>query len=149
AWIFNNDTDWIKAISRTGVYQQYNTSLSGGGDRINYYWGLGYTNQYGTTKGTGYDRFNTRFNLNYRVSDKLSGSADLTCTNSLTDKRDAKDPYEMDSAKEVNPRRVARGLPAYFPMYSAKGIGYFVDRNAGVSFFSRYNPLALNDQSSF
>src|SRR3546814_2292384 len=60
AWIFNNNTDWVDAINRNGFYQQYNTSLSGGGDRVSYYWGLGYTNQYGTTKGTGYDRFKDR-----------------------------------------------------------------------------------------
>ncbi|WP_231389928.1 SusC/RagA family TonB-linked outer membrane protein [Sphingobacterium pedocola] len=149
AWKFNNNTDWIDAISRTGIYQQYNTSLSGGGDRINYYWGLGYTNQYGTTKGTGYDRFNTRFNLNYRVSDKLSVSADLTYTNSLTDKRGTKHPYDIDSNNEMNPLRVARQIPSFYPLYSKNGLNYFVDRNAGVSYYSRFNPLALIDHSHF
>lgn len=149
AWKFNNNTDWLKAISRTGVYQQYNTSLSGGGDRINYYWGLGYTNQYGTTKGTGYDRFNTRFNMNYRVSDKLSITADLTYTNSLTDKRGTRHPYDINADNEMNPLRLARQIPAYFPMYSKNGLDYFVDRNAGVSFYSRFNPLALIDYSQF
>ncbi|SKC06769.1 TonB-linked outer membrane protein, SusC/RagA family [Sphingobacterium nematocida] len=149
AWKFNNNTDWLKAISRTGIYQQYNTSLSGGGDRINYYWGLGYTNQYGTTKGTGYDRFNTRFNMNYRVSDKLSITADLTYTNSLTDKRGTRHPYDINANNEMNPLRLARQIPAYFPMYSKNGLDYFVDRNAGVSFYSRFNPLALIDYSQF
>lgn len=149
AWKFNNNTDWLKAISRTGIYQQYNTSLSGGGDRINYYWGLGYTNQYGTTKGTGYDRFNTRFNMNYRVSDKLSITADLTYTNSLTDKRGTRHPYDINADNEMNPLRLARQIPAYFPMYSKNGLDYFVDRNAGVSFYSRFNPLALIDYSQF
>src|SRR5690606_39036070 len=105
--------------------------------------------QYGTTKGTGYDRFNTRFNLNYRVPDKLSVSADVTYTNSLTAKRGTKHPYDINSTNEKNPLRVARQMPAYFLMYSENGMGYFVDRNAGVSFYSRYNPLALSDHSSF
>src|SRR5690606_39283160 len=125
---------WIKAISRTGVYQQYNTSLSGGGDRINYYWGLGYTNQYGTTKGTGYDRFNTRFNLNYRVSDKLSVSADLTYTNLLTDKRGTKHSDDINSTNHMNPLRVALQMLAYFHMYSVNGISYFVFLHDGGSF---------------
>src|SRR3546814_18909138 len=106
AWIFNNNTDWVDAINRNGFYQQYNTSLSGGGDRVSYYWGLGYTNQYGTTKGTGYDRFNTRFNLNYQVSDKLKVSADLSYTNSLTDKR-GKDPPVSTSTRSEE-RRVGK-----------------------------------------
>src|SRR5690606_1625830 len=74
---------------------------------------------------------------------------DLTYTNSLTDKRGTKHPYDINSTNEMNPLRVARQMPAYFPMYSENGMGYFVDRNAGVSFYSRYNPLALIDHSSF
>ncbi|TJY66079.1 SusC/RagA family TonB-linked outer membrane protein [Sphingobacterium alkalisoli] len=143
AWMYSNNTDWVKAINRTGVYQQYNTSLSGGGDRINYYWGLGYTNQYGTTKGTGYDRFNTRFNLNYRVSDKVSISADLSYTNSLTDKRGTAHPTD------INPIEIARQMPSYFPMYAKNGLDYFVERNEPISARSRYNPLAIIDYSSY
>ncbi|QEC52389.1 TonB-linked SusC/RagA family outer membrane protein [Anseongella ginsenosidimutans] len=146
AWIFNNNTDWVDVINRDGFYQQYNTALSGGGDRVSYYWGLGYTNQYGTTLGTGYDRFNTRFNLNYQVSDKLKVSADLSYTNSLTDKRGQDHPVDNEN---VNPIRLSRETPAYFPVYSRNGLNYFVDQNAAVSSHSRYNPLAIIDYSSY
>lgn len=148
AWIYNNNTNWMDQITRTGVYQQYNTSLSGGGDRINYYWGLGYTNQYGTTKGTGYDRFNTRFNLNYTVSDKVSISADLSYTNSLTDKRGSVHPTDLDGDQKINPVLIAREIPAYFPVYSRNGLNYFVERNT-TSYHSRFNPLAIIDYSTF
>ncbi|GAB3024157.1 SusC/RagA family TonB-linked outer membrane protein [Niabella terrae] len=146
AWIFNNNTDWVDAITRNGFYQQYNTALSGGGDRLNYYWGLGYANQYGTTKGTGYDRFNTRFNLNYNVSDRLKVTADLNYTNSFTDKRGQNHPL---SATEINPMLFARQTPAYFPIYSKNGLNYFVDRTIGISSHSRYNPLAIIDYSTY
>lgn len=149
AWMYNNNTNWMDQITRTGVYQQYNTSLSGGGDRINYYWGLGYTNQYGTTKGTGYDRFNTRFNLNYTVSDKVSISADLSYTNSLTDKRGTVHPTDLDADRKINPVLIAREIPAYFPVYSRNGLNYFVERNESLSYHSRFNPLAIIDYSSF
>ncbi|MFC3196842.1 SusC/RagA family TonB-linked outer membrane protein [Parapedobacter deserti] len=148
AWVFNNNTDWVQAINRKGMYQQYNTALSGGGERINYFWGLGYTNQYGTTKGTGYDRFNTRFNLNYTVSDKLKVSADLTYTNSLTDKRGQNHPI-TDGDQAMNPILFSRETPAYFPIYSRNGLNYFIDRNIGLSAHSRYNPLALIDYSTY
>ncbi len=148
AWIFNNNTDWFDVINRKGFYQQYNTALSGGGDRLTYYWGLGYTNQYGTTKGTGYDRYNTRFNLNYRVSDKLRISADLNYTNSLTDKRGQYHPLQ-GPGQELSPILISRQIPSYYPVYSKNGLNYFVDRNAGVSALSRYNPLALIDFSTY
>ncbi|MFT4094658.1 MAG: SusC/RagA family TonB-linked outer membrane protein [Niabella sp.] len=146
AWIYNNNTDWTDIITRKGIYQQYNAALSGGGDRINYYWGLGYANQYGTTKGTGYDRFNTRFNLNYNVSDRLKVTADLNYTNSLTDKRGQEHPI---SSAEINPLLLARQIPAYFPVYSKNGLDYFVDRDISVSSLSRYNPLAIIDYSTY
>jgi len=148
AWMYNNNTDWMDVITRKGIYQQYNTALTGGGDRLNYYWGLGYANQYGTTKGTGYDRFNTRFNLNYRVSDKLRVQADLNYTNSLTDKRGQNHPIQSEG-QELNPLLIARQIPAYYPVYSKNGLNYFVDRTETISALSRYNPLALIDYSTY
>lgn len=146
AWKYNNNINWMDVITRKGYYQQYNTSLSGGGDRINYYWGVGYSNQYGTTKGTGYDRFNTRFNLDYRISDKLKISADLSYTNSLTDKRGQDHP--LDVSTKIQPITFARTMGAYFPVYSENGSDYFVDRST-VSYVSRYNPLAIIDYSTY
>jgi len=147
AWEYNNNTDWMDVITRNGFYQQYNTSLTGGGERINYYWGLGYTNQYGTTKGTGYDRFNTRFNLDYKVSDKLKISADLSYVNSLTDKRGQDHP--LDLSTDIKPIEFARNMGAYYPVYSKNGLDYFVDREDVVSYTSRYNPLAIIDYSTY
>lgn len=146
AWQYNNNTDWMDVITRNGYYQQYNTSLSGGGERLNYYWGLGYANQYGTTKGTGYDRFNTRFNLDYRISDKLKISADLSYINSLTDKRGQDHP--LDVSRRIQPITFARTMGAYFPVYSKNGLDYFVERSS-VSYVSRYNPLAIIDYSTY
>ncbi|WP_346237056.1 SusC/RagA family TonB-linked outer membrane protein [Niabella insulamsoli] len=146
AWIYNNNTDWVDVITRKGLYQQYNTALSGGGDRLNYYWGLGYANQYGTTKGTGYDRFNTRFNLNYRVSDRMKVTADVNYTNSFTDKRGQEHPL---TSTEISPMLFARQTPAYFPVYSKNGLNYFVDRNIDISSHSRYNPLAIIDYTTY
>ena len=144
AWEYNNNTDWLDLITRNGYYQQYNTSLTGGGERINYYWGLGYTNQYGTTVGTGYDRFNTRFNLDYKVSDKLKISADLSYINSLTDKRGQDHPQN-----DIKPISFARSMGAYYPAYSENGLNYFADREDVVSVTSRYNPLAIIDYSTY
>jgi TonB-linked SusC/RagA family outer membrane protein len=154
AWKYNNNTDWIDAITRNGYYQQYNTSLSGGGERVTYYWGVGYTNQYGTTKGTGYDRFNNRFNLNYKVSDKLKISADLSFINSITDKRGQTHPINEKGltdfiADEISPMAYAREIGAYYPIYSQNGLDYFVDRADPVSYTARYNPLAIIDYSTY
>ena len=156
AWKYNNNTDWLDVISRRGFFQEYNASLRGGGDRVAYYWGLGYTNQYGTTKGTGYDRFSNRFNLDYRVSNKLKVSADFTYTSSLTDKRGQKHPLNEKGvinsnvvADEVSPITYAREISSYFPVYSRNGLDYFSDRYDPVTVSARYNPLAIIDYSTY
>ncbi len=157
AWKYNNNTDWIDVITRNGFNQQYNANLSGGGERVRYYWGVGYTNQYGTTKGTGYDRFNNVFNIDYRVSNKLKISADLSYTNSLTDKRGQRHPINEKGviesenntavADEISPMTYAREIPAFYPVYSQNGSNYFVSRG-DISYTSRYNPLAVIDYST-
>ncbi len=158
AWKYNNNTDWMDVITRTGYNQQYNANLSGGGERVRYYWGLGYTNQYGTTKGTGYDRFNNVFNIDYRVSNKLKITADLSYTNSLTDKRGQRHPINESGVieagnstninSEISPITYAREMAAFFPVYSRNGLDYFVERAASASYTSRYNPLAIIDYST-
>jgi TonB-linked SusC/RagA family outer membrane protein len=158
AWKYNNNTDWMDAITRNGFNQQYNANLSGGGERVRYYWGVGYTNQYGTTKGTGYDRFNNVFNIDYRVSNKLKISADLSYTNSLTDKRGQRHPVNesgliesennTDIGAEISPITYAREIAAYFPIYTRNGLNYFVERAANASYTSRYNPVSIIDYST-
>ncbi|PTQ98252.1 TonB-linked SusC/RagA family outer membrane protein [Mucilaginibacter yixingensis] len=68
---YTQNTDWVKAISRTGSVYDNNLSLSGGGDKARYFASVGYNTQTGTTIGTGLQRLNTRLNLDYIVSDRI------------------------------------------------------------------------------
>jgi TonB-linked SusC/RagA family outer membrane protein len=68
---YGQNTDWVKAISRTGSIVDNNLSISGGGEKARYFASVGYNTQAGTTIGTGLNRLNTRLNLDYIVSDKI------------------------------------------------------------------------------
>lgn len=151
AWMYNNNTDWVDEISRTGFQQDYTFSLRGGGERLNYYWGLGYTNEYGTTIGGGYDRFSTNVNLDYRFSDKLKISSKFSYTHSLTDKRSSAHPVSTTDGRSINPLGFARARAAYFPVYNENGTEYNIKRSdqEGTSWTSQYNPVAIIDYSSF
>lgn len=155
AWMYNNNTDWVDEISRTGFQQEYNFSLRGGGERLNYYWGLGYTSEYGTTMGGGYDRFNTMVNLDYRLSDKLRISSKFSYTNSTTDKRSSDFPDAVKetsgAARVIKPLAFARARAAYFPVYNQNRSDYFMLNNDDetTSWTSVYNPLAIIDNSTF
>ena len=55
--------DWIDAITRTGYYQDYNLSFSGGNGKTRYYASVGYLNQEGVAINSGMKRYSARLNL--------------------------------------------------------------------------------------
>ena len=60
----NTNTDWFKEVFKTGVRQNHNVNLSGGGAHNTYNIGLDYFQQKGTLEGAGpnYQRFTARVN---------------------------------------------------------------------------------------
>ena len=60
----NTDTDWFKEVFKTGIRQNHNVNLSGGGANNTYNIGLDYYNQKGTLEGAGpnYKRYTARVN---------------------------------------------------------------------------------------
>ena len=60
----DTNTDWFKEVFKTGIRQNHNVNLSGGGANNTYNVGLDYYNQKGTLEGAGpnYERFTARVN---------------------------------------------------------------------------------------
>lgn len=60
----DTDTDWFKEVFKTGIRQNHNINLSGGGRNNTYNIGLDYYSQKGTLEGAGpnYERFTARVN---------------------------------------------------------------------------------------
>ena len=60
----NTNTDWFKEVFKTGIRQNHNVNLSGGGAHNTYNIGLDYFKQKGTLEGAGpnYERFTARVN---------------------------------------------------------------------------------------
>jgi len=62
------NTDWFDAITRTGVSQNHNLSVSGGTDKATYYFSMGYKSDQGILDGNNYDRLTLRSNNTYKVA---------------------------------------------------------------------------------
>jgi TonB-linked SusC/RagA family outer membrane protein len=75
---YQHNTDWMKALKQTGFAQVYNLSVAGGGEAMRYNFSTSYTDRKGSFINTGNKRFTTRFNLDYKVSDKLKFSANIS-----------------------------------------------------------------------
>lgn len=60
-------TDWFNEITRTGIIQQYNLSVSNGTDKGTYFMSLGYYKNAGLIKYTDFDRISARINSDYKL----------------------------------------------------------------------------------
>ena len=60
----NTNTNWFKEVFKTGIRQNHNVNLSGGGAHNTYNVSLDYYNQKGTLEGAGpnYERYTARVN---------------------------------------------------------------------------------------
>ncbi|MBO8452034.1 MAG: TonB-dependent receptor [Bacteroidetes bacterium] len=60
-------TDWIDEISRTGIMQNHNVSVSGGTGKTQYLASLSYMNQKGVIRNNDAERFTARINLDQQI----------------------------------------------------------------------------------
>lgn len=66
--LYGKGTDWQAAITRPALYQNYNVSMSGKADKIDYYASLGYTDEQGIVKGSDLKRLTARMNIGFQLS---------------------------------------------------------------------------------
>ncbi len=92
----NDGMDWQDKIFRTGLYQNYSVSLSGGNDLGNHYLSFNALDQEGTIINSAYKRYNLNFNINRNVGKifKIGSRNSISVTNTDgvktgTDKSDA------------------------------------------------------------
>ena len=69
--MLTSDTDWFDAVSRNGLQQSYNLSLSNGTERGDYFFSLGYLGNEGILQYTSFERFSARMNSSYELIDDI------------------------------------------------------------------------------
>jgi TonB-linked SusC/RagA family outer membrane protein len=65
--MLTSDTDWFDEITRTGIAQSYNLSVSNGTEKGNYFFSLGCLDNQGTIKETSFNRISARMNSSYKL----------------------------------------------------------------------------------
>ena len=78
--MYNNNTDWLAAVKKTGWRQNHYLSLSGGGEKANFRIGAGYDHETGSIIEQQLDRFSSRVNLDYFVSDRIKIETNIALT---------------------------------------------------------------------
>ncbi|MEL6916326.1 MAG: SusC/RagA family TonB-linked outer membrane protein, partial [Bacteroidota bacterium] len=74
-------TDWLGGVQRTGVSQNYNLGVRGGGEKTSFFFGLDYRDSQGFIIGNDQQRAGARINIETDVNDWLKAGMNLGITN--------------------------------------------------------------------
>ncbi len=72
------NTDWYDEILKKGLFQNHNVSVSGGGDKINYFLSAGLLTDEGIIRTNRFNRFTIRSNNDYKISNNFKVSTILS-----------------------------------------------------------------------
>ena len=141
--MYNENTDWVDAVKKTGWRQNHYVALSGGGEKANFRIAAGYDHETGSIIKQQLDRFTTRVALDYFVSDRIKIQTNVALT--YTDNK--KNYADLLS---VAYRRMPN-LAIYEQDKEGNSLGTYYNMLPTVSQVFRenqlkdYNPVALAD----
>ena len=80
AYMYDNNTDWPKLVSQTGVLQSHTISVRGGDEKTLFRISGGYDHEKVNIIKQKMDRFSTRMALDYYASDRIKINSDFSLT---------------------------------------------------------------------
>lgn len=98
-----SNTDWLKEISRTGFIQNYDLSISRGGEKGSTVFSLGYKRNDGILKNTNFENLSARINSVYNINKVVSVGENLTITHTT----------QVDCAPMENALKMAPTVPLF------------------------------------
>lgn len=91
--------DWEKWLFQTGQRQDYSLNVSGRGERVTYYWSMGYRNNESVVVGDGFSSITSRLNLDVSVTDFLN----LGLNANFSYQDDGQHPLDYDLYRSMSP----------------------------------------------
>ncbi|MGM9759109.1 MAG: SusC/RagA family TonB-linked outer membrane protein [Parabacteroides sp.] len=123
------DTDWADEILQTGIQQSHTVSVSGGNDKITYYFSGNYFDQTGIYRGDEYNRLQAVANVQAQVTPwlKVGGKVSLTDSKQATFDRARQGGYFSREGLT----RIAIALNPNFPTHYPDGSPWSEDGQSG------------------
>ena len=105
--------DWTAGMIDSQMRQEYNFSVAGGTDKVNYYFSAGYLEDGGIIENSGFNRLTTRLNVDYQAKKWLKVGAGIAYTNS-----DSRYPDDQtNGGSSMNVFNLANTLAPVYPFY--------------------------------
>ena len=132
---YNTNTDWLGAIKQNVVTTDNNFAMSGGGEKANYRFSLGYTTQDGTTKGTGMQRLTSSLRIGYDFSDRLNVNAEFT----YSDTNNEASYFKSDVLRSEAMRKMPNKSPYYIDDETGKATDVYFTYQDATEFQGAFN----------
>lgn len=111
--------DWSEALARTGVRNQVDLGISGGGDSSRYFVSAGYLKDKGFIIGSQFTRFNARVNYQAKINRWLETGFNISAS---TTNQDAPPQDDSDQGNYAN---VGRLISNIYPIYERNADGSY------------------------
>lgn len=145
-WYYNysQNTNWLKEITRSGMINNHDLSLAGGGEKVQYRFSTNYNDEIGITRGTDLKRLTARLNLDYNISDKLLLRSDLSYAHGMN--HASYDRYLWNKAYLKMPNM---SVYQYDENGNMLSVYFSPEQNIQGRYPNTYNPVAMADYGLF
>ena len=117
--------DWYGLTFRNSFRQEYNLSVSGAKDRLNYYGSIGYLNDGGIVNNSGYQRYTARINVDYQAKPWMKITSSMSYAHS--DSQTAS--YSSSYGSSSNIFYVTNMMGPIYPLYVRNAEGQIMMEN--------------------
>ena len=149
---FNENTDWVDAVTKHGYRNEYSINLNGGGEKATFRISGAYTNETGTIIKQYLETYSSRLSLDYFVSDRIKVQAEFAF--SYTNNQKNYDDL-LAIAQKIMPNmsiwyqdQYGNNTPDYYKMLSNASDTFNGDQKSFLNPVALGN-LAQNDQESY
>jgi TonB-dependent starch-binding outer membrane protein SusC len=128
------NTNWQDEIFRKAFMQNYNLSITGGNEKSNVYFSIGYSTQDGTVKRTSDDRYTVRINSDHKIAKRIRIGESINLLRNINVSQDERNEYN-------SPVSTAVQMLPIVPIYATDGSGNYAYKGSSLSCNIK-NPLA-------
>ena len=138
--------DWTKGMINSQMRQEYNFSVAGGTDKVNYYFSAGYLEDGGIIENAGFNRLSTRLNVDYQAKKWLKIGTSLSYTNS-----NSRYPGDQtNTSSSANAFYIANEIAPVYPFYVRNADGSIaIDANSGNPIYDYGDGSSTNNTRNF
>lgn len=109
--LYADDLDWNDELNRNGARKDYGINFSGGTDKADYFFSVGYLQENGFAQKTDFERYSTRLNLNVTPLKWLKAGINLSGNNSNSN-------FANEGGAIANPFSFSRNIGPIYPYYA-------------------------------